>query len=115
MRTLLSLAALVGAGVAALSLPAAAGSATGPVAAFHVDGAHVILSVTGSVSARPACNVGNGFAADAQSALGQAAGQTAAAVAGTAFTVIATGTGTCTVTPGFEDLVSLQISAPPTP
>jgi hypothetical protein len=113
MRTILTLVAVVGAVVVGLSGPAHAGSATGKVAAFHVDGAHVILSVGGPVASRSACNVGNGFAADANAVLGQAVGQAVAAVEGTEFKVTAVGAGTCTVTPGFEDLVSLQVSAAP--
>lgn len=110
MRTFLTLAAVVG-----LSLPAQAGVVTGSVSALHVDADHVILSVAGSVTSKASCNVSNGFAADAQAALGQAVGQTVAAVEGSEFKVTATGAGTCNLVPGYEDLVSIRVSATPSP
>jgi len=106
MRTFVGAAAVL----TALSLPAQAGTATGKVAALQVDGSHVIVSVAGPVASRATCNVGNGFAADAGSALGQAVNQTATAVQGTEFKVTVVGSGSCTVTPGFEDVVSLGVT-----
>jgi hypothetical protein len=110
MRIAFTIAALV-----CMAAPAHAGTANGKVAAFRVDATHVVLSVTGTTARRAPCNVNNGFAADALAPLGQAVGQTVDAVQKTEFSVNVTGSGTCTVLPGYEDIVSIRVSTSSSP
>jgi hypothetical protein len=97
---------------------AVAGTITGTVAKLALDDARITLSLVrpspaGAVSRRAPCNLDNGFAAAAGTALGDAVVRTVNSVASLGLTVTAVGSGRCTLVPGLEDLVSLQVSAAP--